>query len=282
MPAAFTHYWQREKLMPGDEPRYCSQAFSTQFVERGVSAGDRVFFVSYYGKRPYLVGAITAVTNPVVLENGAERVDAVPGSGSIIDFDRAIPLEVARAIIRLPSGEGLKFAAEDVLDSQTLRGVQRISAASAELLDGLLGVTGGDYTDDELVYEVEMVEDGLYPDEVAVSQGYTEGAVAQVVVNRYERDPDARRACLEHYGFSCVVCEIDLSAFYGELGAGFIHVHHVTPISELGQDYAIDPVKDLVPVCPNCHAMLHRKSPPMSVEELREIYEAHTSALLEE
>jgi hypothetical protein len=53
-------------------------------------------------------------------------------------------------------------------------------------------------------------------------------------------------------------------------GAGFIHVHHRKPLALIGRSYAVNPVKDLVPVCPNCHAMLHTQNPPLSVEELVE------------
>lgn len=98
---------------------------------------------------------------------------------------------------------------------------------------------------------------------------YIEGAVAQVLVNRYERDPKARAACLNHHGSCCAVCHLNFKERYGEIGDGFIHVHHKMPLAMLGKDYRVNPVKDLVPVCPNCHAMLHRREPPYDVEQLR-------------
>lgn len=58
---------------------------------------------------------------------------------------------------------------------------------------------------------------------------------------------------------------------YGEIGRGFIHVHHKVPLSSIGKEYELDPIKDLVPVCPNCHAMLHRKEPPYDVNDLKEL-----------
>ena len=61
---------------------------------------------------------------------------------------------------------------------------------------------------------------------------------------------------------------------YGELGSGFIHVHHTTPVSQLTPGYIIDPLTDLVPVCPNCHAMLHKENPPLSVNRLKEMMES--------
>lgn len=98
---------------------------------------------------------------------------------------------------------------------------------------------------------------------------YREGAVRQILVNAYERDHTARQACIVHFGPVCCVCDLRFEARYGELGAGFIHVHHVVPLAELGTDYQINPTQDLRPVCPNCHAMLHRRRPPLSIEDLR-------------
>ncbi len=98
----------------------------------------------------------------------------------------------------------------------------------------------------------------LYP-ETDLPETYYEGAVQQALVNRYERNPDARRKCIEYHGYRCSVCDVDFEVTYGEIGRGFIHVHHLIPIHEIGEEYEIDSVNDLIPVCPNCHAMLHRK-----------------------
>ena len=100
---------------------------------------------------------------------------------------------------------------------------------------------------------------------------YLEGAVRQVLVNAYERARTARQACINHYGLACAVCGLRLKDRYGALGAGFIHVHHVVSLSELGPDYKLDPVRDLRPVCPNCHSILHRQQPALSIETLRGI-----------
>lgn len=108
----------------------------------------------------------------------------------------------------------------------------------------------------------------FYPDELPQGFTYAEGTGQQVTVNRYERSLEARNACLAHHGNTCQVCALDFSEKYGELGAGFIHVHHRVSIASIGKEYCVDPVKDLVPVCPNCHAMLHRREPPLEIEEL--------------
>lgn len=89
-------------------------------------------------------------------------------------------------------------------------------------------------------------------------------------MNRYERDRSARDACIQHHGAICKVCDFDFSKIYGEVGKGFIHVHHTVPVSKLGKDYNVDPIEDLVPVC---HAMHHRRNLPYSVPELRSAIE---------
>ena len=88
-------------------------------------------------------------------------------------------------------------------------------------------------------------------------------------MNRYERDRNARQAALRHHGCQCKVCGIDMSKVYGKIAEGFIHVHHLVPLSAIKEDYRLDPINDLIPVCPNCHAMLHRRIPPYTPEELK-------------
>ena len=101
-------------------------------------------------------------------------------------------------------------------------------------------------------------------------QAFPEGALSRVEVNRYERDPRARRQCLEHWGYSCAVCDFSFEERYGTLGRNFIHVHHLRELSQVPPGYKVDPVNDLRPVCPNCHAMIHRgPGPALAVEELR-------------
>lgn len=108
----------------------------------------------------------------------------------------------------------------------------------------------------------------IFPDEITIPNVFHEGAVSQVLVNVYERDPDARKVCIEHYGLNCHVCDFNFEVVYGERGTGFIHVHHLRPVS--GGEYEVNPIDDLRPVCPNCHAMIHRYE-LLSIEELKEL-----------
>lgn len=102
---------------------------------------------------------------------------------------------------------------------------------------------------------------------------FVEGAIKQVLLTKYERDRDARKACIEHHQAKCKVCNFDFFQTYGKIGEGFIHVHHLIPVSSKKKEYTLNPTEDIVPVCPNCHAMLHTAKPPITVNELKIIIE---------
>lgn len=110
-------------------------------------------------------------------------------------------------------------------------------------------------------------------DEEEASQLF-EGSKRTIVVNTYERNPVARDQCIAHYGAICAVCNTNFSKVYGQIGEGFIHVHHLKLISSIGDSYQIDPIADLRPVCPNCHAMLHKRKPPFTIEEMKQILDS--------
>lgn len=120
----------------------------------------------------------------------------------------------------------------------------------------------------------EQIEDAPLPD----VEGLPEGARIRIEVNRYERDRRNRAAALAIHGYCCKACRLDMELVYGSDAAGLIEVHHVTPVSELGPDYIIDPATDLVPLCPNCHSVAHRRKPPFSVEEIAAMLAARLPA----
>ena len=109
------------------------------------------------------------------------------------------------------------------------------------------------------------------PAEIPDSTTYIEGATSTVAVNAFERNRRARRQCIAHYGALCFVCGLSFEDYYGAIGQDFIEVHHVVPLSEIGEAYEVDPVRDLRPVCSNCHSMLHRRVPPFAPEHLRDL-----------
>lgn len=113
----------------------------------------------------------------------------------------------------------------------------------------------------------------LAAEELSSKVEFVEGAARSVLVNAYERNRRAREKCLRHYGRTCSVCGFNFEARYGEAAAGYIQVHHIVPIAKIGKEYRLDPVTDLQPVCPNCHAVIHRREPPFSIDEVRQMLE---------
>ncbi|HWA76590.1 MAG TPA: HNH endonuclease [Polyangiaceae bacterium] len=155
----------------------------------------------------------------------------------------------------------------DVLLDQYLAS---LTPAPSVIVDGRTRPTPGRLLQDTVqARSSESLE--LREDDANSSLSLLEGAVETILATRFERDREARRLCLAHHGYACRCCGLTMRDLYGELGEDYIHVHHKIPLSEVRQEYAVDPVKDLVPLCPNCHAMIHRSTTPLSVEELADI-----------
>lgn len=128
------------------------------------------------------------------------------------------------------------------------------------------------------------VSDFSTPEEEGAAR--PEGFVSQVCVTHYERNPKDRQKALQKYGYACQVCGMDFEATYGAIGKQFIEVHHLYPVCNMGEDYRFDPLDEatgLVPLCSNCHSMIHRGGRieqrngeqvriPMTLRELQEEY----------
>ena len=117
--------------------------------------------------------------------------------------------------------------------------------------------------------KTDKIRNSPFSEITDVTETYREGLPSQVTHTRYERNPYARKECLRHYGYSCSVCDFNFEKVYGLLGYKFIHVHHLTQVSIIKQEYKVNPIQDLRPVCPNCHSMLHKQNPPLTIEELK-------------
>lgn len=132
-----------------------------------------------------------------------------------------------------------------------------------------------DYIDRFFLDDAEL-KDNIFPEEANVEkETFPEGGKKQITVNVYERDSIARKKCIEIHGENCFVCNMNFGQTYGAFAEGFIHVHHLKPLHQIQQNYKVDPQNDLIPVCPNCHAMLHRKidGVEMTVNRLKLFYE---------
>lgn len=117
------------------------------------------------------------------------------------------------------------------------------------------------------------------PEEDSVME---EGALRQVSITTKERNRNARQACLRKYGdqaYICQACGFDFEKFYGLKGREYIEVHHLNPIAAIDGAHEIDSAEGLVPLCSNCHSMIHRAGPnilrPITLEALKELINAN-------
>jgi len=176
----------------------------------------------------------------------------------------------SREHIRLIEEEGYILKTFPMLHSDDYKDEQGIGPAKIKefkpelTVKSLVYENDGWYATDGDAIKRAQTEDEL-------SSIYTEGALKAISVNVYERNAEARNACLLHHGYKCKACSFDFEETYGSIGHNFIHVHHIVPISEIKKQYKIDPVKDLVPVCPNCHAIIHRKKQALTIKQLKRV-----------
>jgi hypothetical protein len=100
---------------------------------------------------------------------------------------------------------------------------------------------------------------------------YFEGSKYEVISTRSDRNREAREECIKQYGAKCVICGFSFREKYKGIGDGFIHVHHKVPLANRKKEYRVVPLKHLRPVCPNCHAVIHSKSIPYEIEEVKKM-----------
>lgn len=287
-PRSFTHYWSNatwhQYAASASASELPDHAASNLFRVRGIQPGDQLYIVTLRHGALYLltklrIAAVCDVeeaadllaTAPDLLWEAEDHV--VADASTPANFDRPVPLAVAQALRFVSGGEPkpLKFQAEDRIDQQTLRGVRELTAESAARLDVLLPPLQPLY-----LAERRAMLLGL-PGEVTAPALLWERAVRQVTVNAYERNPRARALCIAHWGLDCAVCGFNFEARYGAAARGYIHVHHLRPLAAIGAAYVLDPVRDLVPVCPNCHAVIHlQREGVYSIDEVREMVDHHT------
>ena len=69
----------------------------------------------------------------------------------------------------------------------------------------------------------------------------------------------------------CEGCGFEFRETYGRRGDGFIECHHTKPVSEMmpGDKTTLD---DLCLICSNCHRMIHRSKPWLTMDQLKGSY----------
>lgn len=174
----------------------------------------------------------------------------------------------SREHIRLVEEQGYKLLTFPIKFSDELQdadgvGPSRIKGFEPVLTQKSLVRVGGSWYASDDAFPTSIAEEVSHPGR------FVEGAAKTISVNAYERNSKARLACIEHYGPMCAVCNFNFEATYGAIGKGFIHVHHIVPLAEIRREYELDPIRDLIPVCPNCHAIIHLTQPAITIEELK-------------
>lgn len=97
-----------------------------------------------------------------------------------------------------------------------------------------------------------------------------EGRMTEARILRRQRNYQARQKCLENSDYKCYICGFDFGKTYGEIGRGFLEVHHTKPLASYDDEHPI-PQNELCALCSNCHSMVHRKKEVLDVEELKRI-----------
>jgi HNH endonuclease len=296
----WTCHWQFRYWRPdvNNEGGCLRSSGGNLYSKRGIRGGDshKAYIVSLSDGQLYLGGRMTVSRivsrDEAVRIRGSDRlfpadewlIDDTPAGGTPLHLHRRLDPAVTRQVrCIMADGEvrGLFFVSDTHLDVQATRGVRELVAESAELLDRIISITDAMPRTEELVTVSEaMIRDGVpmakriefrLPDEIPSGMAYNEGSVRRVDVNRYERDPRARLACIAAHGANCCICGFDFGMVYGAEAEGYIHVHHLRPLSEVGGESDVDPVEDLRPVCPNCHAVLHLDGRCRTIEEVKQL-----------
>jgi len=229
------------------------------------------------GKKIYL--------NKMSLNEGTESLRSMGmKKSSGLDYIYAYSnLIQGKLFTRTINSYGTEYYLEQIYNENGATGLKAALLSLNQHIEYYEETSGASVKKGRLIYEkyYKLVKsdygETIFPDEVDKNQKYSEGKTRQVTVNSYERNPLARQECIDHFGLNCQVCDFNFQEKFGKLGQNFIHVHHKVDISIIGKEYSVNPITDLIPVCPNCHAMLHKKKPAYSISDLKSIMRKSTN-----
>lgn len=232
---------------------------TNQMVEESFKIGKR-----FYKNQISLKDGIKILTDIGMNENSA--VDYVYNYSNLIQ---------GKLFTRTTNIYGTEYYLQKIYEENGVDGLQNALLSLSQHIDYYEEKSGSSVKKRKDVYEryLNLIDKEpqktVYPDEVDVEIEYSEGKTKKVLVNSYERNPVARKKCIEHFGLNCQVCDFNFKEKFGDLGKDFIHVHHKIDIATIGNEYSVNPLTDLIPVCPNCHSMLHKRKPAYSISELK-------------
>ncbi len=234
---------------------------TNEMVEKSYEVGK-----DFYHKKIALKKAVELLTQIGMNENSA--VDYIYNYSNLIQ---------GKLFTRTTNTSGTEYYLKKIFEENGQSGIQNALLSLSQHIDYYEEKSGTSVKQRKDVYEeyFKLIDSkpvqAIYADEVDENIDYAEGKTKKVLVNNFERNPIARKKCIEHYGVICHACGFDFESIYGQVGKDFIHIHHKIDISTIGNEYSVDPIKDLIPVCPNCHSMLHKKKPAYTIEELKQM-----------
>lgn len=163
--------------------------------------------------------------------------------------------------VRIKSDEEILAAPYGYISSKSLDAYIRFYAMKSGVdLDDLMN----SFVEESTINETEEEnEKRLY-----------EGRTTEAMVLRRQRNRAARERCLVESGYKCYICGFNFEKVYGDIGRGFLEVHHTKPLATYDEEHPI-PQSELCALCSNCHSMVHRKREVMDVDELKRLFESN-------
>ena len=181
--------------------------------------------------------------------------------------------KLEKEVLQLDSDKTEGWQAMGILHRYGLTNRHKGKLKGKNLVDCIAAfeIQGGDYA--PLAASLGRYAGSNYSElESVVVTGNTEGRKVCYYTTKYERNSKNRSDAIRIHGTVCMVCGFDFEKKYGEIGRGFIEVHHVRPLSSRNEEVVINPETDLVCVCSNCHRMIHRDHDNiLTIDELRSI-----------
>lgn len=294
IPQFWTAHWQNSlwNLKSNLEDAPIQASGSGVFEDRGVAVGDVLYIISVsaghllLGGRMEIAQIVSRDTAVQVLGNDnlydANQWAINADGGSPLQLRRRLAPTLTKKLLfyRADGTRGLAFIDDENLDNQATRGLGKLTPESARFLDSIITLTDtmpriGELltvTDDMLNAQIQTI---VQPVDLQNSAPVDsdlpmfEAQLSTVELTLTRRNSEAREACIAKHGWNCAVCEINFEQTYGSIGKDYIHVHHIEPLAYANGIREVNPVTDLIPICPNCHAMVHRTDPPMSISALR-------------
>lgn len=267
------HYTIYLKI-PTEHRHHISEHYTTHYISRNnlgkLKPGDVLWIVNVHEQQLYLLGRLRIEL--LVDDEGIalQLIDEAPdASGEWFAIANKYEVEPMRLLNISHLVSDLRFVSDTspvldaidgmVLSPQQLRPLRELTTESAELLADVW------YQKSESIQDLlEITED---------DNAYSEGKVVVRTVRERQRSRRLVNAAkldfrAKHDGrLFCEVCGFDFDQFYG---IDYIEAHHKEPIASLGNETA-NTVESVVMLCANCHRAAHTRTPPYSVDELREM-----------